>query len=174
VSLARSSPWRQTRGETGAFASLQLARLARPAVDPSAEGALRLGQLYWEELERSTRRLLRIRSARDGATDISLLGVGPALLRFGPARVEAAPGSVTCTYRILGGVLSRGAGGSISFRQTTDGAVEVSSEVREYFPRLATARSRRWNGLLYLQVQTRLHVALGRRYFARLRREAAG
>jgi hypothetical protein len=114
-----------------------------------------------------------MRARREGATEISLLGLGPALLRFGPARVEVAPGSVTCSFRILGGALSRGASGSISFTQTTNGGVEVSSEVHEFFPRLATARaSRRWNGLLYLQVQTRLHVALGRRYFARLRIEA--
>jgi hypothetical protein len=162
--------------QTGAFSSRQRASLPRPAVDASTAGGLRLGELYWEELERSTRRLLRIRRAHpEGATEISLLGVGPALLRFGPARVEVAPGSVACSHRILGGVLSRRASGSISFTQTTNRGVEVSAEVDEFFPRLATARSRRrWNGLLYLQVQTRLHVALGRRYFARLRTEADG
>jgi hypothetical protein len=81
---------------------------------------------------------------------------------------------VRCSYPILGGVLSRRTSGSISFTQTTNGGVEVSSEVHEFFPRLATRRLRRcWKGLLYPQIQARLHAALGRRYFARLRTEAA-
>jgi hypothetical protein len=175
MSIAPPATWTQTRAETGAFASLQRASLPFPAVEASVAGARRLGELYWDELERSTRRLLRMRSAgRAGATEISLLGIGPALLRFGPARVEVTSGSVMCSYPIVGGVLSRRTSGSISFTQTTTSGVEVSSEVHEFFPRLATRRlRRRWKGLLYPQIQTRLHAALGRRYFARLRTEAA-
>jgi hypothetical protein len=53
------------------------------------------------------------------------------------------------------------------------GAVEVSSAISGFFPRLATPRGRRrWNGLLYPHIQARLHVALGRRYFARLWQDA--
>jgi hypothetical protein len=64
--------------------------------------------------------------------------------------------------------------GSISFTQTGAGDVELSSAIDGFFPRLAPRRlRRRWNGVLYPQLQTRLHVALGRRYFERLRAEAA-
>jgi hypothetical protein len=175
VSIARGSTWTQTRGETGAFASVQRAALPAPAVEASAAGARRLGELYWHELERSTKRVLRMRSAgHTGAIEISVLGVGPALLRFGRARVELSPRAVTCSYPILGGVLSRGTSGALSFTQTTNGGVEVSSEVHESFPRLASRRLRpRWKGILYPQIQARLHAALGRRYLARLRTEAA-
>jgi hypothetical protein len=49
----------------------------------------------------------------------------------------------------------------------------VSSAIKEFFPRLTARRQwRRRPGILYPQVQARLHVALGRRYFARLWREA--
>ncbi len=171
---AGTSAWTQTRAETGAFASVQRASLPRPAVETTAAGGRRLGELYWAELERSTARLLRMRSAHDeGTIEISVLGIGPALLRFGPGRVTLSPRTVTCSYPILGGVLTRGTGGAISFTQTTNGVVEVSSEVEGFVPRLASRRLRpRWKGILYPQIQARLHAALGRRYLARVRAEA--
>ena len=65
-------------------------------------------------------------------------------------------------------------GGWIAFTQTVGSPLEVRSEIDGFFPRLATRRVRRgWSGVLYPHLQTRLHVALGRRYFARLRTEAA-
>ena len=83
------------------------------------------------------------------------------------------PGSVSCRYPIRGGVLARAPAGSISFTQTGAGDVELRSAISGFFPRLAARpRGARWNGLLYPQIQARLHVALGRRYFARLWREA--
>ena len=95
-----------------------------------------------------------------------------------PARRAASdsdtPDSVTCWYAILGGLLARTPGGWIAFTQTVGSPLEVRSEIDGFFPRLATRRVRRgWSGVLYPHLQTRLHVALGRRYFARLRTEAA-
>lgn len=170
----RSPGWSQTRDATGAFGSIQRLSLPTTVVEHSAGGARRLGDLYWDQLERSTLGILRVRGRADEGTEIRLLGGGPALLRFGPARYELTPSSVTCRYPILGGLLTRTPGGSISFTQTVEGTVEVRSQIDDFFPRLAARRPRRrWKGVLYPQIQTRLHVALGRRYFARLRTEAA-
>jgi hypothetical protein len=94
-------------------------------------------------------------------------------LRFGEPEHAVSSDSVRCLYPIRGGLLARAPGGSISFTQTGLDAVEVSSAVDGFFPRLATRRQRRgWRGLLYPQIQARLHVALGRRYFGRLWKEA--
>jgi hypothetical protein len=167
------SAWTQTRGKTGAFASIQRVWLPGPVVELTADGAERLGDLYWDQLERSSRGILRARRDAEGAREIRLVGIGPALLRFGRARYELTTTSVTCRYPIVGGLLVRMPGGSISFTQTVEGPVEVRSQVDDFFPRLATRRLRRgWNGLLYPHVQTRLHAVLGRRYFERLRTES--
>jgi len=166
------SAWTQSRGETGAFASIQRASLPHPVVELSAVGAERLGDLYWDQLERSSRGILRVRGDAAGTTEIRLLGIRPALLRFGPAAYEVTSTSVTCLYPIVGGLLARKPGGSISFTQSGEGSIEVRSQVDDFFPRLATRRIRRgWSGVLYPHVQTRLHVALGRRYLERLRTE---
>ena len=165
--------WRQSRGPTGAFASVQRISLPYPAVEHSAAGARRLGGLYWHELVRSTFGLVRAQVCSN-AIELRLLGRGPALLRFGREEPTVTSDSVACRYPILGGLLARTAGGSISFTQTAEHPVEVRSEIDGFVPRLATRRVRRgWSGVLYPQVQTRLHVAFGRRYFARLRTEAA-
>ena len=167
------SAWTQTRGETGAFASVQRVALPGPVVELSPAGAERLGDLYWEQLGRSSRGILRARLEDDGAREIRFVGIGPALLRFGRAEYDLTTTSVTCRYPIVGGLLARSPGGSISFSQTVEGPVEVRSQVDDFFPRLATRRQRRrWNGLLYPHVQTRLHIALGRRYFERLLMES--
>jgi hypothetical protein len=166
--------WSQTRAATGSFTSVQRTALPAPVVEQTTAGAERLGELYWDQLERSTLRTLRVRPRADGGREITVLGIGPPLLRFGRAEYELGASSVASRYRILGGLLARAPGGSISFTQTVAGTVEVQSEVDGFFPRLATRRLRHgWNGLLYQQLQTRLHVALGRRWFARLRTEAA-
>ena len=165
------SVWTQSRGETGAFGSIQRVSLPSPVVELSIVGAERLGDLYWDQLERSSRGILRARRDAEGATAIRLVGVGPALLRFGRAEYELTSTSVTCRHPIVGGLLARAPGGSISFTQTVEGRVEVRSQVDDFFPRLATRRLRR-NGVLYPHLQTRLHIALGRRYFDRLLTES--
>lgn len=166
--------WRstQTRSPSGAFESVQRTAFSTPVVERSAAGAKLLGEVYWREVQRSTFGVIRVRRSADGL-DVRLLGVGPALLRFGRPEHAVSSTTVRCLYPIRGGLLVRTPGGSISFAQSGSDDVEVSSAIAGFFPRLAARRQgRRWQGLLYLHVQARLHVALGRRYFARLRREA--
>jgi hypothetical protein len=175
VSTSRGRPqaWSQSRGPTGAFATVHRASLPAPVVEHSFAGARRLGDLYWHELDRSTFGLVRARVTPD-AVVLRPLGIGPALLRFGRGEPIVTPDSVTFRYAILGGLLVRAPGGGIAFTQTRGFPLEVRSEVEGFFPRLATRRVRRaWSGVLYPHLQTRLHVALGRRYFARLRTETA-
>jgi hypothetical protein len=173
-SRSREGAWSssQSRTAAGAFESVQRIAFPAPVVEHSTTGARRLGELYWSEVERSTFGLVRARAAA-GGSEIRLLGIGPALLRFGAPEHAVSSESVSCLYPIRGGLLARAPAGSISFVQTGLDAVEVSSAINGFFPRLATRRRRRrWQGLLYPQLQARLHVALGRRYFARLRRDA--
>jgi hypothetical protein len=59
-------------------------------------------------------------------------------------------------------LLARAPVGSIRFTQEGTDAVAVTSAVEGFLPRL---------GVFYAPVQSRLHVALGRRYFARLQRD---
>ncbi|MFZ1879228.1 MAG: hypothetical protein WAU41_03595 [Gaiellaceae bacterium] len=94
--------------------------------------------------------------------EIRLFGRGPALLRFGLPEHAVDANTVRCTYAIQGGLLARAPAGSIRFTQQGVHAVSVTSAVEGFLPRL---------GVLYAPVQSRLHVALGRRYFSRLRRE---
>jgi len=171
---SRKQSWSstQTRSPSGAFESVQRIVFPTPVVERSAAGARRLGEVYWRELERSTFGIIRTRADTDGL-EIRMLGFRPALLRFGQPEHAVSSSSVSCHYPIRGGLLARAPAGSITFTQSGSDAVEVSSAIKEFFPRLAARRHRRrWPGLLYPQIQARLHVALGRRYFARLRREA--
>ena len=156
-----------------AFDSVQRAEFAAPVVERTAAGARRLGELYWREVERSTLGLVRARPAAGGPS-LRLLGRGPALLRFGLPEVATSTTGVCCLYPIRGGLLARVAAGSISFTQTGSDGVEVRSAINGFVPRLAARPGRpRWQGVLYGQVQARLHDAVARRYFARLGREAS-
>jgi hypothetical protein len=156
---------------SGAFDSVQRVELPAPVVERSAAGAKRLGALYWRELERATLGLVRARPT--AAPQLRLLGLGPVLLRFGRPELRVSESSVSCLYPIRGGLLARMPAGSISFTQTGSHAVTVRSSISGFFPRLAGRPHRsRWNSLLYAQIQHRLHVALGKRYFVRLVREA--
>jgi hypothetical protein len=154
---------------TGAVASQQRLRVARPVVAASEEGALALGRVYWEEVERFTRRLVRVRPRR-GSVELTLLGRF-VLLRFGPADTRLDGDSVVCRYPILGGLLARAPGGAISFSQQGGDRPELRSAITGFQPRLAARPGRPdWTGALYAHVQARLHGAVGRRYFARLER----
>jgi hypothetical protein len=163
VRLRAQDAWSSTlsRGPGGAVESVQRVMFTRPVVEYSRAGARRLGDLYWRELRRATFGALRATPC-DGELEIHLLGRGPALLRFGSPEQAIAANSVCCSYAILGGLLARAPAGSIRFTQEGQGAVAVTSAVEGFLPRFA---------VLYAPVQSRLHVALGRRYFARLRRE---
>ena len=106
----------------------------------------------------------------EGGVELRLVGRA-VLLRLGPPTIRSGGGVVICRYRILGGLLVRVSGGTISFAQLGGDRPELRSRIIGFFPRLA-ARPRRpnWTGTLYAQVQARVLAAVGRRYFARLLR----
>jgi hypothetical protein len=104
------------------------------------------------------------------------MGGGPALLRLGPAEVTTDSTGVVCVHPIVGGLLARRPSGVIRFEQRTqDGDVLVVSAIDGFYPSLAARPGApAWTGELYKRVQSRLHVTVGRRYFARLAREVGG
>jgi hypothetical protein len=137
-------------------------------VEFSETGGEHLGRVYWREVERITGRLVRARE-RQGSIELRLLVRGPALLRFGPPRIEVTTTLVSCRYPIEGGLLARRPGGEIDFAQTGDGPTVLRSAIRGFFPSLAARTgSPDWTGALYNRVQSRIHVVVSRRYFARL------
>lgn len=147
--------------------------LAAPVVEFTEDGAHALGSAYWDEVERSTLRLVRRRARRPGL-QLCLLGRGPALLEFGEPEVVASPTLVRCRYPITGGVLARRAQGDLTFAQTGGDRLELSSTIRDFVPALAAREGEpHWTGALYDQLQSRLHVLISRRFFARLTGEAS-
>ena len=136
------------------------------------DGALALGRAYWQQVERSTRRLIRAVPSH-GGTALRVLGRrGPTLLRFGPPVVRLTPDVVGCSYPILGGALARRSGGTILFEQHRcehgPGWV-LRVAVAGFDPRLAAGAGRpAWTGLLYLLVQAPVHQWVGRRHAAAL------
>jgi len=166
--------WQAWEGQRddGAVESEQRVVLSTPVVEFSVAGAEHLGRAYWREVERITWRLVRARD-RQGAIELRLLGRGPSLLRFGPPTIEATTTLVCCTYPIDGGLLARRPAGEIVFAQVGDGQPVVRSAIRGFFPSLASrTASPDWTGALYNRVQSRIHVVVSRRYFARLIAEA--
>jgi hypothetical protein len=146
--------------------------LSRPVVSVTRDGAGRLGSAYWQEVERSTRGAVRARRTPE-SVELRLFGRAPALLCFGAPEIQVDPTSISCTYPVLGGLLARGAGGELVFEQRRTPTWCVRTLVRDFSPRLAgRAGSPGWRGLVYHQVQARLHRAIGRRYVARLVRES--
>ncbi len=145
--------------------------LPLPVAPMSAAGAQRLGRAYWEEVERTTRGLVSVRST-GGGVELRLLRRGPLLLGFGPPELDVCSSSVSCAYPILRGLLARAEGGSLALAQEWAGSWCLRTSIRGFFPRLGAQPGRPgWSGFLYVHVQGRLHRAVGRRYVARLVRE---
>ena len=163
--------WQRQTGE-GAVESEQRVVLREPVVEFSPSGAECLGVAYWREVERVTRGLIRPRKRND-SLELRLFGRGPTLLRFGRPTFRATSTLVRCTYPIEGGLLAQRPAGEIVFAQVGGSPPMVRSTIRGFFPSLAARQGERdWTGALYSQVQSRVHVAISRRYFARLIREA--
>lgn len=157
---------RQTAG--GAVESEQRVALDAPVVTFDDAGARELGEHYWREVDRTTHGLVRLRRS-GGGIELRLLGRGPVLLSFAPPELEAAPHSVRCTFPIRGGLLAQRPAGELSFSQLDGERLELRSAIRGFFPALAAREGEpHWTGALYNLVQSRLHVAISRRYFARL------
>lgn len=163
--------WQRQRDD-GALESEQRVVLAEPVVEFSMAGAQRLGSTYWREVERVTRRLVRAREP-NGHLELRLLGRGAVLLRFGRPTLDATDTLVRCSYPIAGGLLAEKPAGEIVFAQFGGAAPVICSTIRGFFPSLAARQGEPdWTGALYSQVQSRIHVLISRRYFARLIAEA--
>jgi hypothetical protein len=161
-----ASRHRQT--EDGAVESEQRVALEAPVVEFSVAGAERLGRAYWREVEHVTCHLVRPRT-RNGSLELRLFGAGPTLLRFGLPTVAAGEELASCSYPIKGGLLVRRSSGQIVFAQVGRSPSTIRSTIRGFFPRLAAREGEPgWTGALYNQVQSRVHLAISRRYFARL------
>jgi hypothetical protein len=177
VQATTRDPWGwesfEARADDGAVSSSQRARVAAPVVPMTESGARLLARVYWEEVSATTFGLTRARVRAGGMVVLRLAGRGPALLRFGPAEIAASPQLIVCAHPIAGGALARRPVGEIRFEQhlRSDGALLVSS-ISGFHPTLAARPGApAWTGELYGHVQARLHVAVSRRYFARLARE---
>ena len=163
--------WEGQRDD-GAVESEQRVVLRTPVVEFSVAGGEHLGRVYWRDVERITGRLVQARE-RQGSIELRLLGRGPSLLRFGPPTIKATTTLVCCGYPIEGGLLARSPAGEIVFAQVGDEQPIVRSAIRGFFPSLASrTASPDWTGALYNRVQSRIHVVVSRRYFARLIAEA--
>jgi hypothetical protein len=167
--------WRssETRLKSGAVESEQRVWLKEPVVEMSEAGARRLGSVYWREVSRATRGLVRVAVPGDGI-ELRVVGRGPALLRFGPAVVSVEAGGVSCRFPIVGGVLSRTPSGTIMFAQRRlDDRVLLVSAIAGFHPTLAgRPGAPAWTGEVYKRVQARIHVAISGNYFRRLMAEA--
>jgi len=153
-------------GEVG---SRQVVAFERAVVSEDEAGARHLGRSYWIVVEQSTHGIVRRVREAGGASDLRLLGRGPSLLKLGPAQLHVRSGRVTCRYSILGGILARRAGGVLTFDQWHDGGALVSSTVTGFHPSLGRRVGLpAWSGVLYAQLQARLHHLIGRRWLLHL------
>jgi hypothetical protein len=150
------------RGADGVIESTQRVRAPGPFVEPSHDGARRLGRAYWAEVRRASHGLVRCRES-DRGVELLALGLRPALLTFEPAQLAVESKGVSCSYRIAGGLLARRAGGTLTLTQTSCERDELRVTVTGFLPRL---------GMLYGPFELRVHHAVSRRYFRRLAREA--
>ena len=166
--------WSSTerKSPAGAVEFEQLVSSTRPLVAYSQAGARALSERYWEQVEATTRRLVRA-SHRHGEIVLRLFG-RCTLLRFGAAEIMVDEHGVLARHAITGGLLARTAGGSITFSQSPPPDVQLRATIDGFFPRLGRRPGGpAWSGGLYRHVQQRIHTSISRRYFARLIDEEA-
>jgi hypothetical protein len=161
----RLDHWRSTqrRDAEGLVESEERIRLTKLVVAQSEDGARYLGERYWLAVAHASRGLVRRRD-RGSAVELRFLGRGPCLLRFAAPTTTIDDSCVTCRYGILGGMLTRSAGGALTLTQVERPDPELSAAVSGFAPRLVRP--------LYEQLQRRLHLAVSRRYFTALVTEA--
>lgn len=152
--------WSSTerKSPNGAVQFEQRVSATRPLVELTEQGALALGERYWQEVEALTRGLVRTRR-NAGGVELRLLGRW-SLLRFGAPQTVIDPSGALSRFPITGGLLARTPEGSITFAQVVTPAVELRATIDGFHPRLS--------GALYRHVQQRVHTGVSRRYFRRL------
>jgi hypothetical protein len=142
--------------------------LARPVADLSEAGGRSLGEAYWIALRRASGGLLRCRATRAGV-EVRVLGVGPALLAFGPPAIRVSGDAVVSRYPIRGGLLARAPGGDLALCHAGLARPALTTAVHGFLPSLGLRPGLpRWTGALYEVLQRRAHVAISRRYFRML------
>ncbi|MGH3022966.1 MAG: hypothetical protein ACRDNI_04850 [Gaiellaceae bacterium] len=149
----------------GGRESVERVELRRQLVAATREGARELARWYWEELERSTRGLVRAQAEGEGTRLV--LGRSLTLLRFGVPEIGVAERSVEARYPILGGALASRPGGSLTIAQRADPVPQLEVTVTSYHPSLAGRGSRFHRGLLYTALQAPLHRSVSRRFLTR-------
>ena len=148
----------ESRAPDGTIETEQRLPITSPVVPFSTEGGRRLGECYWCESARLSRGLVRARRGPRGV-DLRFVALPLSLLLLGAPEVDVESDRVTCRYAILGGLLSRKPGGTLSISQTAVPSSELRVSVNGFFAR---------RGLVYRLLQRRLHVAVSRRYLQRL------
>lgn len=162
--------WETSQRQTpcGAVESEQRVVIATPVVAFDRTGAAALGSRYWGEVERATLGLVRARRNGEGV-ELRVFGRWPVLLSFGPQEIEVTPHSIRCRIPINGGLLAERPAGELSLAQLDGDRLELRSAIHGFYPALAAREGRpHWTGALYGLVQSRIHIAISRRYFARL------
>jgi len=152
----------ESRAHDGSIETEQRVFIPGPVVSLTEDGGRALGRRYWLEVTRVARGLIRARESPEGV-EIDLAGVGLTLLALGPEEITVESDRVTCRYPIRGGALSGAAGGELVVAQIDGHSPELFVAVNGFFAR---------RGLLYRQLQRRLHVSVSRRYFRSLLEEA--
>jgi hypothetical protein len=152
-----------SRAEDGSVETEQRVLVPAPVVLFSESGGRHLGRSYWASIAPVSRGLVRA-SDREGGVVIRLSLIPSPLLRFGPAQVAVEGEHVACRYPILGGLLARRPGGALVIAQSGSGPTELYVAVTGFFARLG-------DSAVYRHLQQRIHLAVSRRFFARLHEE---
>jgi hypothetical protein len=151
------------RDSDRSVATEEAVRIAYPIVPFSDEGARALGRTYWIVVRHVSGRLVRHHETSDGL-ELRILGLPPALLRLGSVEIEVGSDQLACTYRIRGGLLALGEGGTLTVSQIGRAPTDIRVAVDGFLAR---------GGLIY-PVQRRLHVSVSRRFFRHLVAESGG
>jgi hypothetical protein len=152
----------------GAVESEQRMPAPGPVVELTERGAAELGAVYWLEVERFMRGVVRARVSADGASSSAAARWRP------PPFLRAARAQRRERHRAVH---------VPDLRRPADAECErddlllaggrpppaLTSAISGFFPRLAAAPGRpSWTGAFYEQVQRRLHLAVSKRYFEAL------
>jgi hypothetical protein len=153
--------WASTvRRDGAAVTSDQRVPAAGPVVPATAAGATELGEAYWREVGGILRPLVDVADG-GGSVRVRAFGVSrPVLMRFDPPITSVDGREVAVTYRIAGGLLVRRRGGEITLAQARAAPWTLRSTVTGFQPLLPAP--------VYRLIQSRLHIAISRRYFRRL------
>lgn len=136
--------------------------LHEPIVASSENGALELGALYFSELRRITRRLVR-HDPRAGSSALRLCET-LTLFVFGAPEVRVGVDEIECRLPIVGGLLVAEPGGALRVIQRTSPELQLGLLVTDYVPRLTSRRRHTFRRFIYANVQRRLHTYISRRF----------